>query len=58
MKRILVFSSMIALLFLAACGGGAAPMSAEAPADYYYDAAAPMPEAGVAQESSDRKSVV
>lgn len=51
MKRILLFSSMIALLFLAACGA-AAPMAAEAPADYYYDSAAPMPEAGVAQESS------
>ncbi|MBX3037049.1 MAG: DUF4349 domain-containing protein [Anaerolineales bacterium] len=51
MKRILLFSSMIALLFLAACGGGMAAAT-EAPADYYYDSAAPMPEAGVAQESS------
>lgn len=50
MKRILLFSSMFALLFLAACRGGAAPMAAEAPADYYYDSAPPMP--GVAQESS------
>ncbi|MFN3491079.1 MAG: DUF4349 domain-containing protein [Anaerolineales bacterium] len=52
MKRILLFSSMIALLFLAACGGGAAPMAIEAPAsdEYYYESAPPMP--GVAQEPS------
>lgn len=53
MKRILLFSSMIALLFLAACaGGGVPPLMAQAPADYYYDSAAPMPEAGIAQESA------
>jgi hypothetical protein len=55
MKRILLFSSMIALLFLAACGA-AAPMAAEAPADYYYDSAAPLPEAGVAQESAENSA--
>ncbi|HCB01443.1 MAG TPA: hypothetical protein DEP19_03585 [Anaerolineae bacterium] len=57
MKRILLFSSLIALLFLAACGAAAmeAPAMSE---EYYYDAAPiseslpPMPEAGVAQESS------
>lgn len=54
MKRIFWFSSLIALLFLAACGA-AAPMSAEAPAmpeEYYYDSVPVMPEAAVAQESS------
>ena len=50
MKRILLFSSMIALLFLAACG--AAAMEAPAMSEEYYYDAAPMPEAGVAQESS------
>lgn len=53
MKRILLFSSMIALLFLAACGSPAA--TTEVPAvseDFYSDAAAPLPEAGVAQEPS------
>jgi hypothetical protein len=55
MKRILLFSSMIALLFLAACaGGGASAPILEAPSseEFFYDAAAPLPEAGVAQESS------
>ena len=55
MKRILLFSSMIALLFLAACGGGASPLIAEAPAseeEFYYDSSAPLePSSGVAQES-------
>jgi hypothetical protein len=53
MKRILLFSSMIALLFLSACGAAApaTESSAYAPEEFFYDAAAPLPEAGVAQES-------
>ncbi len=49
MKRILLFSSIMALLFLAACGAAAteAPQVTE---EFYYDAAAPEPEAGVARE--------
>ncbi len=50
MKHILLFSSMIALLFLAACSGyGAAAPNEE----YYYDPAAPLPQAtAFAQESA------
>lgn len=55
MKRIFLFSSLIALLFLAACVGGASPMMAEAPAseEFYYDSAAPLPEAGVVPQEAD-----
>ncbi len=49
MKRILLFSSLIALLFLAACSGyGAAAPNEE----IFYDSAAPLPEVGFAQESA------
>lgn len=69
MKRILLFSSMILLLFLAACAGGDAPSyyeypatesaSTEAPAmaeEFYYDAAAPLPAEGIAQDRSTANS--
>jgi hypothetical protein len=53
MKKILLFSSLIGLLFLAACGGGA-PAMQEAPAVeevYYSDAVAP--ESGAVPQESD-----
>src|SRR5688572_17422056 len=49
MKRILLFSSMIALLFLAACAGGGAMQEAPASEEFYYDSSAPLPS--VAQEA-------
>lgn len=51
MKRILLFSSMIAMLFLAACGAGAVATEAPAISEEYYYADAPAVESGVAQES-------
>lgn len=55
MKRVLLFSSLIVLLFLAACAGGGAP--AYVPEEIYSDSIQPgfvevLPESGVAQESS------
>ena len=56
MKKFLLFSSVIAMLFLSACGGGYAATEAPVAVEFYYEDAPAQPESGVAQESSTDNS--